>query len=133
MYRNSNSIMKSDSAIGQHLIKNSECTKTYSGDNFRTIGQTRSSFHLNFLESLYIETQTQSCRNKKQFIFSLGLFKYTMVNRWQVVNHTANWTQYLSYHVYLHLVIYFGSSFGRYPTFHTLTSVRRQKNPFQYV
>ena len=28
-----------------------------------------------------------------------------------------------SYHVYLHLAIYFGSPFGRYPTFHTLTSV----------
>ena len=122
MCRNSNSIMKSDSAIGQHLINNPECTKTYSGDNFRTIGQARSSCHLNFLESLYIETQTQSCRNKKEFIVSLGLFKYTMVNRWQVVNH-----------VYLHLAIYFGSSFGRYPTFHTLTSVRRNKNPFQYV
>ena len=30
-----------------------------------------------------------------------------------------------SYHVYPHLAIYFGSPFGRYPTF--LTSVGRQK------
>ena len=65
MCKNSNSKMKSDSAIGQHLIKNPECAKTYSDDNFRIIGQTRSSFHLSVLESVYIKTQTQSCVNKK--------------------------------------------------------------------
>ena len=26
-----------------------------------------------------------------------------------MVNHTANWTHYSSYHMYLHLAIYFGS------------------------
>ena len=31
-----------------------------------------------------------------------------------------------SYYVYPHLAIYFGSPFGRYPTFHTLTSVTRK-------
>ena len=39
----------------------------------------------------------------------------------------ANWTHYSSYHVYPHLAIYFGSPFGRYPTFHTLTTVGRKK------
>ena len=38
--------MKSDSAIGQHLIKNPECTKTYSDENFQIIGEASSSFHL---------------------------------------------------------------------------------------
>ena len=38
-------VIKSDSAIGQHLIANPECTKTYTDDNFRIIGQARSSFH----------------------------------------------------------------------------------------
>ena len=30
-------------------------------------------------------------------------------------------------HVYPHLAIYFSSPFGRYPTFHTLTSVGRKE------
>ena len=45
-----------DSAIGQHLINNLECAKTYS-DDFRFIGQARSSFHLSVLESICIKTQ----------------------------------------------------------------------------
>ena len=32
-----------ESAIGQHLITNPECAKTYTDDNFRIIGQARSS------------------------------------------------------------------------------------------
>ena len=60
MCKNSNSEMKSDSAIGQHLIKNQECAKTYSDDNFRIIGQARSSFHLSVLESIYIKTEKPS-------------------------------------------------------------------------
>ena len=72
--KNSNSKMKSDSAIGQHLIKNPECAKTYSDDNFRIIGQARSSFHLSVLESVYIKTQNPVLCKQKEFIFSLGLF-----------------------------------------------------------
>ena len=49
----------------------------------------------------------------------------------QVANHTANWTHNSSYHVYPHLAIYFGSPFGRYLMFHTLTSVWRKK-AYQY-
>ena len=39
-----------ESAIGQHLLTNPECAKTYTDDNFRIIGQGRSSFHLSVLE-----------------------------------------------------------------------------------
>ena len=46
MYKNSVSKVKSDSAKVQYLIKNPECAKTYSDDNFRIIGQARSSFRL---------------------------------------------------------------------------------------
>ena len=74
MCKNSNSKMKSDSAIGQHLIKNPECAKTYSDDNFRIIGQARSSFHLSVLESVYIKTQNPVLCKQKEFIVSLGLF-----------------------------------------------------------
>ena len=52
--------MKSDSALGQHLIKNPEFAKTYSDDNFRIIGQARSSFHLSVLESVSIKDSKSS-------------------------------------------------------------------------
>ena len=75
MCENSNSKMKSDSAIGQHLIKNPECAKTYLGDKLPIIGQARSSFHLGVLESVYIKTQNPVLCKQEEFIFSLGLFK----------------------------------------------------------
>ena len=57
--------MKSDSAIGQHVITNRECAKTYTDDNCRIIGQARSSFHLCVLESVYIKTQKPAlCKQK---------------------------------------------------------------------
>ena len=70
-----------ESAIGQHLIANPEYAKTYTDDNVRIIGQARSSFHLSILESVYIKTQNPVLCRQKEFIFSLGLFKETMVNR----------------------------------------------------
>ena len=73
--KNSNSKMKSDSAIGQHLLTNPECAKTYTDDNFRIIRQARSSFHLGVLESVYIKTQNPVLCKQKEFVFSLGLFK----------------------------------------------------------
>ena len=68
-------IMVSESAIGQHLLTNPECAKTYTDDNFRIIGQGRSSFHLSVLESVYIKTQNPVLCKQKDFIFSLGIFK----------------------------------------------------------
>ena len=75
MCKNSNSKMKSDSAIGQHLSKNPACAKTYSDDNCRIVGQARSPFHLSVLESVYIKTQNPVLCKQKEFIFSLGLVK----------------------------------------------------------
>ena len=49
--KNNNSKINCESAIGQHLLTNPECAKTYTDDNFRIIGQGRSSFHLSVLES----------------------------------------------------------------------------------
>ena len=52
--------------MGQQLITNLEYTKTYTDENFRIIGQARSSFHLSALESVYIKTlKTQSCVDNK--------------------------------------------------------------------
>ena len=75
MCKNSNSKMKSDSAIGQDLITNPECAKTYTDDSFRITGQAKSSFHLSVLESVYIKTQNPVLCKQKEFISSLGLFK----------------------------------------------------------
>ena len=73
--KNNNSKINCDSAIGQHLLMNPECAKTYTDDNFRIIGQARSSFHLSVLESVYIKIQNPILCKQKDFIFSLGIFK----------------------------------------------------------
>ena len=84
---------------------NPECTKTYKDDNFRIIGQGRSSFHLSVLESVYIKTQNSVLCKQKDFIVSLGIFKYIMVigligHSWGHLDSTN--------HVYPHLAINFG-------------------------
>ena len=56
------------------LITNPECAKTYTDDNFRIIGQARSSFHLGVLESVYIKTQNPVLCRQKEFVFFLKLF-----------------------------------------------------------
>ena len=75
MYKRSNSEINCESAIGQHLITNPESAKTYTDDNFRIIGQARSSFHLSVLESVYIKTQNPVLCRQKECVSSLGLFK----------------------------------------------------------
>ena len=69
--KNINSKINCESAIGQHPLANPECTKTYTDDNFRIIGQARSSFHLSVLESVYIKTQKPVLRKKKDSFFHL--------------------------------------------------------------
>ena len=69
-----NAQINCDSAIGQHLLENPDCAKTYSDDNFRIIGQARSSFHLGVLESVYISMENPILCRQKEFVFSLGLF-----------------------------------------------------------
>ena len=73
--KKNNSKINCESAIGQHLTANPECAKTYTDNNFRIIGQARSSFYLSVLESVYIKTQNPVLCRQKEFVFSLGLFK----------------------------------------------------------
>ena len=77
MCKKNNSNINCESAIGQHLIANPEYAKTYTDDNFWIIGQAR--FRLSVLESVYIKTQNPVLCRQKEFVFSLGLFKYTML------------------------------------------------------
>ena len=46
----------------------------YTDDNFRIIGQARSSFHLGVLESVYIKTQNPVLCRQNEFAFSLKIF-----------------------------------------------------------
>ena len=77
LYFESGSIatINSEPAIGKNLIANPECAKTYIDDNFRIIGQARSSFHLSVLEPVYIKTPNPVLCRQKEFVFALGLFK----------------------------------------------------------
>ena len=72
---NKKSKIKCESAKGQHLIANPECAKTYTDDNFRIIGQARSSFHLSVLESVHIKAQNPVLCRQKEVVFSMRLFK----------------------------------------------------------
>ena len=74
MCKNISSKINCESAIGQHLITNPESAKTYTDDRFRSIGQTRSYFHLSVLESVYIKTQNPVLCRQKEFVLSLKLF-----------------------------------------------------------
>ena len=68
MRKNNKSKINCESAIGQHLITNPECAKTYAENKFRIIGQARSSFHLSLSESVYIKTENPVlCRQKSSF------------------------------------------------------------------
>ena len=58
--KNNNAKINCESAIGQHLLTNPECAKTYTDDNFRIIGQARSSFHLSVLESVLCQDSKPS-------------------------------------------------------------------------
>ena len=66
--KKNNSKINCESAIGQHLIANPECAKTYADDNFRITGQARSSFYLSVLESVYIKTQNPVLCRQKEFV-----------------------------------------------------------------
>ena len=63
-----------ESAIGQHLITNQDCTKTYNDDNFQIFCQARLSFDFGVLESVYIKNKNPVLCRQKEFVFSLKLF-----------------------------------------------------------
>ena len=54
-----------ESAIGQHLIANPECAKTYTDNNFRIIGKQDHLFNYVFWNLFTSRLKTQSCVDKK--------------------------------------------------------------------
>ena len=79
MCKNNNSNIACELAIGQYHTTNPECTKAYTDHNFQIVGQARSSFHLSFLETVYIKTQYPVLCRQTEFIFLIGLFTSKMV------------------------------------------------------
>ena len=82
--KNNNAKINCESAIGQHLITNPECAKTYTDDNFRIIGQARSSFHLSVFKSVYIKSQNPVLYRQKISYFHWGYSS----KQWRIV---PNW------------------------------------------
>ena len=64
-----------DSAIGQHLLENDQCVLNYDDKRFSILATTRSSFHLNLLEAAYIKTQRPVLCRRKEFVYTLKLFR----------------------------------------------------------
>ena len=107
MCKNSNSKINCQLIMRQHLTTNPGCAKAYVEDNYRIIGQARSSFHLSVLESVYIKTHNTSCVDKESsfsHLYSLennltkggvidveGLQRRAFICRWyQVVEKLRN-------------------------------------------
>ena len=72
-FKNQNAQINVIRMCRSNLLTNSECAKTFSGDNFKIIGQARTSFYLNVLEFFCIKTNDPDLYRQKEFVFSLGL------------------------------------------------------------
>ena len=66
--------INSSSAIGQHLINNSKCFKSYKVDNFKVVSVSRNEFNLKTLETIYILRLKQEFCKQITFVYSTILF-----------------------------------------------------------
>ena len=63
--------LHSDSAIGEHLLKNRECAKNYENTKFSILTISCSQFQLQLLEAMYKKIkQPFLCKQKKNYILS---------------------------------------------------------------
>ena len=62
-----------DSAIGQHLLENDQCALNHDNKRFSVLAKARSSFHLDLLEAVYINTQRRYYADIKS-LFTLSNF-----------------------------------------------------------
>ena len=76
--KRNNSKINCELAIGQHLIANPECAKTYRR-KFSDHWASKIVFSLKCLESVYIKTKNPVLCRQKEFVSALGLFKQTML------------------------------------------------------
>ena len=71
LWKNSNSKINCELAIGQHLLTKPEGAETYTDNNFQIIEQARSYFHISVLESVYVKRQNPVLCKQKDLIFHL--------------------------------------------------------------
>ena len=64
-----------DSAIGQHLLENDQCTLNCDNKRFSILATAGSSFHLNLLEAVYVKTRRPVLCKQKEFVYTLKLFR----------------------------------------------------------
>ena len=62
-------------AIGQHLLNNPSCAKQYKHERFTYLAQGRNSFHLDVLESLFIQIRKPILCVQKEHVYKSVLFK----------------------------------------------------------
>ena len=62
-------------AIGQHLLSHPECAKNYSDDRFKILARGRNQFHLQTLESLFIQTKKPVLCKQKKYVYQTKIFK----------------------------------------------------------
>ena len=66
---------KGSSAIGQHLVENPECGRSFKDDQFTILSRARSEFHLSVLEAVYILSLKPPLCKQKNFVYTTLLFK----------------------------------------------------------
>ena len=62
-----------ESAIGQHLLDNTQCALHYSNEKFSILARGRSSFHLSALEATFIKSLNPLLCKQKEFVYSLKI------------------------------------------------------------
>ena len=62
-----------ESAIGQHLLDNAQCTLHYSNEKFSILARGRSSFFLSILEATFIKSLNPLLCKQKEFVYSLKI------------------------------------------------------------
>ena len=73
--KSSTPVIFSDSAIGQHFLDNSICTKNYRDEKFTILSFGRSSFHLSALEAVNIKSCMPNLCSQKEFVYNLKLLR----------------------------------------------------------
>ena len=61
------------SAIGQHLLDNTQCALYYSNKKFFILARGHSSFHLSALEATFIKSLNPLLCKQKEFVYSLKI------------------------------------------------------------
>ena len=62
-----------ESAIGNHLLNNKNCSMNYNDQRFRIIAKGRSAFHLSILEACFIKSTSPNLCRQKEYLYNLKI------------------------------------------------------------